>query len=462
MKKFSNEYLNDFGKLKDSIVGFEFEFYTNKSYYKLMEYLSNQLKPIKIHGFRKYHSKFETDEDNFKIEPDLSGGYDMIEIITGPIPYVNAKIILLKILKILQDIAKTDDRCSVHINISYDEDKSKKILNNINILKLLLNIDEDYIYRYFPERKDNIYAKSVKNIIPFKGFDYSNDAVKILVNNLELPDTKYYGININTIEKGRLEYRYVGGEDYQFKTSEILLLMDYFIALTWNSIDEILDDDDIDELKSYLFKNINIFKNFTNYDYFISEFPTIDIEVDRLSEYSVLNAYYSSFYEEIYDLIQNTYNLSNCLLNFDTQQNRLELVDADFRTIFDVSNLDIIESVANSGRYNHCNFISSEIVNGNIKGGSIIDSNVLNSKVEFCKIDSNTEIDNTYLYGCQIDGHITGDSVLRLCKIGPNAILDDSVRIISDQNNYFNTSQSSDIKKIGSPDLYNTKKLKKW
>jgi len=461
LKKFSNEYLNDFDKLKNSVIGFEFEFYTNKSYYKLMEYLGNNLTPIKIHGFRKYHSKFKPDEDNFKIEPDLSGGYDMIEIITGPIPYVNAKIILLKILKILQDVAKTDERCSIHINVSFDG-KSEKTLGDLNRLKVILNVDEDYVYRFFPTRQDNIYAKTVKTIIPFKGFDYSNDAVNIIINNLELPDTKYYGINIQTVEEGRLEYRYIGGKDYQFKTSEILILMDYFIALTWNCTSEPLDEEDITELREYLFDNINMFKSFTNYEDFISNFPTIDIQVDRQNEYAILKAYYDNFYDEVYDLIQNTYNLSNCILNFDTQQHRLELVEADFRTIFDITRLDIIECTANSGRYNSCNIISSEVVNGNIKGGSIVDSNILNSKLEGTKIDTNTEVNDSYLYQCQIDGHITGDSVLRFCKLGPNAIIDDSVRIITDQSNYFNTSMSTtNKKKSGLPEVPKTKG-KKW
>ena len=461
MKKFSNEYLNDFDKLKDSVIGFEFEFYTNKSYYKLMEYLGNKLDPVKIHGFRKYHSKFKPDEGNFKIEPDLSGGYDMVELVTGPIPYVNAKITLLKILKILQDIAKTDERCSIHINISFDNRGSKKVLGDLNRLKLILNVDEEYVYRFFPTRQDNIYAKSVKTIIPFKGYDYSNDAVNIVINNLELPDTKYYGINIQTVEKGRLEYRYVGGKNYEYKTSEILTLMDYFISLTWNCISEPLNEDDIEELREYLFKNINMFKSFSTYEDFISNFPTIDIQVDRMTEYSILKAYYDNFYDEIYDLVQNTYNLSNCILNFDTEQHRLELVEADFRTIFDVNRLDIIECTANSGRYNSCNIISSEVVNGNIKGGTIVDSNILNSKIEGSKIDSNTEVNDTYLFQCQIDGHITGDSVLRLCKLGPNAIIDDSVRIITDQSNYFNTTMSTSKKKTGMPEIPKTKG-KKW
>lgn len=459
---FSNKYLNDFEKLKNSVIGFEFEFYTNKSYFKLMEYLGNQLAPIKIHGFRKYHSKFKPDENNYKIEPDLSGGYDMVELITGPIPYVNAKIMLLKILKLLQDIARTDERCSIHINVSFDGDKSQKTLDGLNVLKLILNVDENYIYRYFPSRENNIYAKSVKTIIPFKGYEMSDDAVNLITNNFELPDTKYYGINIHTIQKGRLEWRYIGGKDYQYKTSEILSLMDYFIALTWNCINAPLDEDDLVKLREYLFKNINLFKSFSNYEDFISEFPTIDIQVDRLGEYAVLKAYYDNFYDEVFDLVQNTYNLSNCILNFDTQHNRLELVNADFRTIFDVSNIDVIESAANSGRYNSCSFISSKVINGSIKGGVIVDSDILNCKVENVKIDNNSEVDNSYLYQCQIDGHIMGDSVLRLCKLGPNAVIDDSVRIVTDQNNYFNTSISAAQKiKSGLPEIPDTKG-KKW
>ena len=96
------------------------------------------------------------------------------------------------------------------------------ILNNLNALKLLLEVDEDLIYNYFPERKNNIYAKSVKTLIPFKGFDFSTNAIEILQTNIQYPDTKYYGINFQTIQNGRLEWRYIGGNNYHKKTSEIL------------------------------------------------------------------------------------------------------------------------------------------------------------------------------------------------------------------------------------------------
>lgn len=466
MKIYSNEYITDFNKLKNAVVGFEFEFYTERSYYKLLELLNNELKPIKTSGFRKYHSSFKPDENNFKLEPDLSGGPEMCELITGPLPYVNAKVILLKILKILDKYAKTDEKCSIHINISFEDTGDGKILNNLNQLKLLLNVDEDYIYNYFPNRKNNIYAKSVKSLIPFKGFDFSLNALDILQTNVQLPDTKYYGINFKTIEKGRIEWRYIGGLDYHKKTADILSLMDYFIALTWNCLNVKLDDDDLKNLQEYVFENINIFKNFSNYDNFMAEFPTIDIQVDKLSEYGIVKAYYDSFYNEVYDLVRNVYNIKNCIINFDTQLNRLEVVEATFKTIFDLDNLDFIECTMNSGRYNHCNIISSELINGTVHGGTFVDSDVFNSKIENASIDRDTEIVDSYLYGCMIEGTIKGSSILRLCKISPTAIIDDSVRIVTDNNNYFTTSYGDKKDVSGEANLKNMKipdtKGKKW
>jgi len=234
MDKYTDKYINKFDILNNAIVGFEFEFYSTRPYHKLLEILNRELNPVTVTGYRVYHSSFDPDAENWKIEPDLSMGYDGIELVSGPIPYVNAKFYLLKVLKILQRPEfRTDDKCSIHINISFDKDKTTNVLDKLNKLKLILNVDENFVYKHFPERENNFYAKSVKKLIPFKSYDFSNNAAEILINSLELPDTKYYGINLLNIFNGRVEYRYIGGEDYQDKTAEILDLMDYFRTHTY-------------------------------------------------------------------------------------------------------------------------------------------------------------------------------------------------------------------------------------
>lgn len=439
MDKFTNKYIGSFDILKKAILGFEFEFYTDKSYYKLLELLNRELAPIKTHGRRKYHSDMEVDEYNFKIEPDLSMGSMGVELITGPMNYHNAKIILLKILHLLQVYAKTDDKTSLHINISFDKDQTDKSLDDLNRLKLILNMDEDLVFKYFPTRKNNFYSKSVRRLIPFKGYDYVNDAINILVNNIQLPDTKYYGINIKESYNGRLEFRYIGDKDYQFKTREIMELMDYFISLTWNCIDVSLDTEDIEELRKFLQSNINNFKNFSKFENFIAEFPTIQLEIDKDESFVIVKSYYSNIYNKIHDIIKNIYNLSNCLINWDTESKRLELVDADFKTIFNLDNLNIIESNANGGTYNDCVFINCEVKNAHLHNCTLISSEAYNSKMENCDVDQTTMLKNCYFYGGNMNGDFIS-GIFRAGKVGEFGQLGDDVKIVTDMDSYFNTS----------------------
>lgn len=457
MDKFSNKYIGYFDILKKSIVGFEFEFYTDKSYYKLLELLNRELSPIKVWGRRKYHSDMEVDEYNFKIEPDLSMGPDGVELITGPMPYNNAKLILLKILSILQKYAKTDDKTSIHINISFDKDLTDKILDKLNRLKLILNCDEELIYKYFPTRKNNFYAKSVKKLIPFKGYNYVSDAINILIENIQLPDTKYYGVNIKEAYNGRLEFRYIGDTDYQFKSREIIELMDYFISLTWNSIDEKLDDDDISILRKYLDDNINNFKNFSRLENFIAEFPTIQLEIDKEDGFVIVKSYYSNIYSKIYDIIKNINNLNNCILNYDTETKMMEIVDADFHTIFDLNNLVVIDSNANGGTYKDCTFINSEIKNAHIHNCKFISCDVYNCKMENNIVDQTSMIKNCYFYGGVLDGEMIG-GVWRSGKVGEFGILSDTTKIATDMDSYFNTKIDNEEEPLNK-DNFKSKKI---
>ena len=111
MKKYSDKFLNQSSKLKNAVIGFEFEFYMKDlSYYKTLELLNQELKPVKVWGFRQYHSDFTPDSQNFKIEPDLSGGSNMVELITGPMQYTDAKFYLIKILKFIQSFKNLNNK----------------------------------------------------------------------------------------------------------------------------------------------------------------------------------------------------------------------------------------------------------------------------------------------------------------------------------------------------------------
>jgi hypothetical protein len=446
MKKYSDKFLNQSNKLKHAKIGFEFEFYMKElSYYKTLELLNQELSPVKVWGFRQYHSELTPDEKNFKIEPDLSGGSNMVELVTGPLDYYDAKYYLIKIIKFIQKYGYTNEKSSIHFNISFNNEKN---LNNLNILKLILNIDEDEIYRIFPSRKDNIYAKSIKKIIPFKEYDFFNIPINVVKNNLKIPNDKYYGINFLHIhgdkEQQRLEFRYIGGKDYEKNIGQLIYFLDRFIISVYDCIDVDFNAEDVNKLEQYLEDNISLFKNFLKYDNLIVDFPTIQIQVDQNGNYDIVSAYYHKIYEKIFNLINNTSELKDCIINYVTETQMIEIVDANIKSISTIKGYDMINCNI-EGIFEDCLFVGSQIKNSQMTKCKLQHSNASNSKVLNCRVESST-LDNCYF----MDGYLNGDmigGVFRSGKLGPYATMDSEVKVVTDSNNFFDTRFEKDDEK---------------
>lgn len=446
MRKYSDKFINQSKKLKRSKIGIEFEFYMKDlSYYKTLEMLNKELAPVKVWGFRQYHSNFTPDKDNFKIEPDLSGGSNMVELVTGPLDYFDAKYYLIKILKFIQNYGYTNEKSSIHFNISFnDEDMN---LNDLNILKLILNTDEDEIYRAFPSRKGNIYAKSISKIIPYKEYDFFNIPISVVKNNMRLPNDKYYGVNFSNInnekEKQRLEFRYIGGKDYEKNIGQLIYFMERFIINVYDSVDASFNSEDIKKLEDYLEDNINSYKNLSKYDNFIVDFPTIVLQVDQIGDYDMISSYYDRIYNKLYNIIDSTENLKDCIINYVTKDQNIEIVDANIKVNSTLKTVDLINCKA-EGIFEDCYFVGSEINNSQVTKCKLQHSDALNTKVLNCNVESST-LENCYF----MEGYLNGDmrgGIYRSGKLGPYATLDSEVKLVKDYDNFFDTRFDVDDK----------------
>jgi hypothetical protein len=444
MKKYSDKFLNQSSKLKHARIGFEFEFYMKDlSYYKALELLNIELAPVKVWGFRQYHSDFTPDEKNFKIEPDLSGGSNMVELVTGPLDYFDAKYYLVKIIKFIQNYGYTNEKSSIHFNLSFNGEE--KNLNDLNILKLILTTDEEEIYRVYPSRKDNVYAKTVKKIIPFKEYDFFNIPISVVKNNLRLPNDKYYGINFlhinNDKEHQRLELRYIGGKDYEKNLGNLIYFMDRFIINVYDCVDVDFNSEDVSKLEEYLEKNISSFKNFSKYDNFIVDFPSIQIQIDQVDAYDMVAAYYPNIYTKLWSVIDSTNDLKECIINYVTSTQTVEIVDANIKTSSVVRNIDLINCKI-EGVFEDCFLVGTDVSNSQLTKCKLQQSSVLDSKVLNCKVEM-TDLENCYF----MDGYLNGDmhgGVFRSGKLGPYATLDSEVKVVTDNNNFFDTKFDSD------------------
>lgn len=447
MRKYSEKYINSYKILKCARIGMEFEFYSNLSYYKTLEIMNIEFAPVKIHGFRQYHSSFTPDKENFKLEPDLSGGSNMAELITGPLDYFTARHYLLKILKFVQTHGYTNDKCSLHINISFDKELCNKDVKNLNVLKHILRTNEDEIYSIFPSRQNNIYAKSIKKLIPFKDYDFSNVGVDVIKQSLRIPNDKYYGINmsnINNYDSARLEYRYIGGKNYEKKSGDIIELMDKFIIQTYEDIDGTFDNDDINELGKYLDSKISNFKSFNKYDNFLVEFPTIDIQIDQDGQYDIVNSYYPRIYSKLFDLIESVEDISNCVINYYTTEQKVEIVGAEFKSVMNIKGYDFINCDIYSGIFNECNFVGCTVLNAHINKSTVTKSDIKKTKIISSSVEG-CSLDNCFFMGGYLNSNMEG-GIFRSGKIGPYGTLSSTTKVVNDNSNFFQVKYEEDEK----------------
>lgn len=425
---YSNEQLN---AIHFSKIGFTFEFFANESFKLAKTDLSNVLgKKIRIK--EKDHVDFLPSADIFKMEPDESGVSGMISLSTGLLPFPEAKLILSKTLKWIRENGSTNDKCSLHIKLSFDGEKLGPSVNmsKLDIGKFVLNFDEDKVYNEFPDRKDSIYAKSIKFIMPFSGMTQSSPG-KNMWNNYMFINDKYYAIDFTTAVNGFISFKYLGGSDYQKKYSTILLMIEHFIISVYDVlVNPRYTKEDLKKLDEVLAKHRDVVQAYKNYEIFKKQFPNISLMVDLNTTKSIVEMYYPKIRERIFDLLTKS-GMDTGLINYDSDSGKIQIKDAVLSKCFEISGVDIFECKV-KGNIKHCDIFGSEINDSNVfESNMFAMTSCKDSKIQDCYISRNVDIDNCYVFGMKgvFSGDMTG-GVFREGRATKFATFSDETEII--------------------------------
>lgn len=448
IRTFSSIYIEDFKKLSGAIIGLELEFYSTVPYYKLLELLNNFLAPALVKGANAYHSGAKVGEYEFKIEPDASGGPDMVELITGPMPYSDARLVLTKALEFIRKYGKTDQRCSVHVNVSYSTETGLDMAD-VNKLALILDFDEEFVYEKFPERRANIYAKSVKDIIPFKDFDDFRTAAGVIAQNVKLPEeTKYYGINLAGIDRGWVEYRYIGG-DYIKKTSEVMDIFDYCVAQTMDVAKKPVTDEHKTKLINYMSDKMGIYSKFKSYDAFLGSAAGVTLSIDNVNDYDVVSAHYNKFSETLYQIFSSGKLFAEegeiLRMNYDSEAKVLQLLGA---TVTDVSveHVDFIDCQLSNIMLNECELVDCNADLGHFQNCKLYETKVSDSKIIQSEVSKNSIMTNCFFDGGTIlDAEMIG-GVLRSANVTIDAEISDTT-VTHDDEGFWQPTGADNKKK---------------
>lgn len=412
--------VKNYHKLECTRVGFEFEFYSNykpeATAKKISKVLNKEIKFID-----KYHSEEPVTDKCFKIEPDYSGGKGLLELITGPLDYNEARIIFTKMLKWIQKNGYTTDKASIHLNVSFKSDKtSSNFLTGMNILKFCIDFDEEFIYSRFPKRENSIYAKSIKDIYPINNsYDYNRS--EVLPTLFHIPNTKYFGVNFTKLKKNYLEFRYVGGENYQDKTTEILDIMDQFIIQLYdNASDNKIPNSYTTKLKKILKKYDPIVDGCANLESFKRIFPKIDLTVDLQNNDKIVKTKFLTFKDRLFNLMLET-GLKEGKLNYDSDTSRFQIQSAKISNCFNLDNTDLVKCDL-VGIFNKCDIIDCKVNDSEMNDCNIRNSKVNASKINNSLVDRKTVADFCYIYG--LNGIFNGK--MKKCIFREGSIMHDA------------------------------------
>lgn len=423
--------------LSSAVVGFEFEFFSEMVRGRIVDSLSKLLSK-KIILSDRYHSKIPVSANTFKLEPDYSGGSKMNELVTGPLPYSEAIPVLIKVLKWIDEHGFTNDRCAFQFSISFDKfDKSLRRMEELDKLQFILGIDEGLIYSKFGNRTNNVYAKSIKKVVPRNRFSILENITTIDPKVFKIPDEKYYGANFTKIPQGYMEIRYLGGRDYQKKINAIREIVDYVLMFTSDILSgrRTYNKTDLENLKSMMKDYSKVVRSFSDPEAFFMNFPDFHLLVDLKGYEENIKTFFPVIREKVFDLIIEG-GVRNGFFNYDTTNGRFQLKDAKIKSAAVLDNLDLINCKIRSSKMTNCIFYGCDIKNSEIHSSEIQSANkISDSKIQNTSATYGNKIHDSFIDSPRkmIDCEVIG-GVLRKADIGRNAVVSETTEKVKDFN----------------------------
>lgn len=391
--------LNDSKILENALVGVEFEFYSNLS----IEETSKQIAELigkKIRIEEKAHSDFEVTQDEFKIEPDMSGGAKLMELVTGALPYFAARLMIIKVNQWIDENGYTNDRSSIHLNLSFDKNKidNKYRISKMNTLKFILDFNEEQVFKFFPQREDSAYAKSIKFVIPKDDVSFF-DGKYINQQNFIFPDSKYYGINFEKRHKNYLEFRYVGGKDWQKKTTTILHLIDRFLIQLWNSTETTqFTELNAIELKKIISENQRIIDARRDWKTISQNWKDTKFTVDLKDDPKIVSLYWSNIKQRVIKLFTHG-NFSKGHINYDSDTGRIQVQNGRLDYCVDLDGYDFVNCFLR-GEFRYCDMFTCQIEGSDIDSCNFYaSSQITASKLKSSYVHRSVVTDDCYVYG---------------------------------------------------------------
>ena len=368
----------------------------------------------------------------------------------SPQDYLSTGGLTNGILEWIKNTSKTDRTTGLNISLSFNnkELQTAQTISNMDIAKMVLKIDENYLWKKFSERRDSPFSMSIKQLIPLNEFLNISDPFKSLQNSFQIPNAPYYGVDFTDQTYGILRFNYIGGKGYEEKPKEVNEALNYYIITTYQVLNVPGYSKSMEaEMARMLEGYSEIRRAYYDPDYFIKEFKDIQIGVDLKTGDQIVKTYWPKIRGPLTKVMLES-GFKKGKFNLDLGQGVFQIKDAKLSGIR-VSNLQLVNTEV-QGIVEKCGLWTCTVKNSQIRNSIIVEGN----RIEHCFIlksraDRGNEIyQSTVSNAGEIINCKVFESIIQNAGLGKEAKLDENCLVVNPREIKHPKSEAIEIPEI--------------
>lgn len=357
---------------------------------------------------------------------------------------------LYSVLNVLNETAEESVLMPLKTFLYFDHNRLQTLdtISNMNVSKMILHIDESYLYERFPDAKSSPESFSVKNFYPQNFYVNISESLGGIDKSFGYPKEPYFGIDFSEQPKGILGFNYIVGV-YTEKIKEVFEAIDYYIITTYQVLNE--RGHTLSERSSYerIFEGYNkARKAYYSYDAFLKEFEEIRVYVDLDNRYEKIKTLWPHLRETLMPIVFSG-KLRKGRFNWDSELGSYQLKDARLSETR-ISNLQLINCELD-GLFEDCTFWKCNIKDSRLIGSTLVSGNKVNRSVgDRIRADRNNSIKESFInnedevINCPVES-----SIIRNAVMGKKSKIDeDTVVIHRPEKRFTETTGMEEVKEI--------------
>ena len=363
---------------------------------------------------------------------EFEGESPRYRYLLAPQDYKSLDSLIPAVLEWIGSTAKTDDTMGLRVSLSFNERdlKMSKTLSHIDLAKMSLAINEEYLYNRFQRRKNSPYCFSSKKMEPLKGIFNSSDPKRNFNSLFFPPNGKNYGIDFTDSRMGVLHFNYIGGQGYEENIPLVKEALQHYIISTYQALNNEEESERmVEEVNTLLegFKECR--RAWFDPSYFIERWKGIKLSVDLNHEKDHILPFWSSIREELIPLLF-TSGIEEGKVNWDSDRGILQMKGIKSPWMR-ANGIEIVDSEI-AGDLDSCSIWNSRINLSKISNSTLVSgSSISRSLLERVRIDYSNSVEKSIIEnaGEIVNGEVKG-SLIKNAGIGRKARLDEGCTLV--------------------------------